>query len=82
MPKFSGSYNLYAGQTKREGNILHNLLLFNLNNDVLWDEQHHKSNSDEEGDNMYDVVITHEQIQQMFTEESDDDEFFGFESIC
>ena len=24
-------------------------------------------------------MITHEQVQQMFSEESDDDEFFGFE---
>ena len=26
-------------------------------------------------------MMTREQIQQMFSEESDDDEFFGFESI-
>ena len=26
-------------------------------------------------------MMTHEQIQQMFNEESDDDDFFGFESI-
>jgi len=26
-------------------------------------------------------MMTHEQIQQMFSEESDDDEFLGFESI-
>jgi len=25
--------------------------------------------------------MTHEQIEQIFNEESDDDEFFGFESI-
>jgi len=29
---------------------------------------------------MYDDVITHEQIQQMFSEESNDIYFFGFES--
>jgi len=45
----------------------------------LWAEQYDKS--DEEGDNMYDEMMTHEQIQQMFSEESDDDEFLGFESI-
>ena len=26
-------------------------------------------------------MMTHKQIQQMFSEESDDDEFLGFESI-
>jgi len=31
--------------------------------DVLWVEQHNKSDSDEEGDNMYD------EIQQIFSEE-------------
>ena len=30
---------------------------------------------------MYDEMVTHEQIPQMFSEESDDDEFCGFESI-
>ena len=34
----------------------------------------------DEGDDMYDDMMTHEQIQQMFSEESDDDEFLGFES--
>jgi len=47
--------------------------------DVLWTEQHDKSDTDEEGDNMYDDM-TQEQIQQMFSKESDDD-FLGFESI-
>ena len=49
--------------------------------DVLWAEQYDKSDtdSDEEGDNMYDDMMTHEQIQQMFNEDSDDDEFLGFE---
>jgi len=42
----------------------------------LWDEQHDKSgtDSDEEGDDMYDDMMTHEQIQHMFNEDSDDDE--------
>jgi len=46
--------------------------------DVLSAEQCDKSDTDseEEGDEM----VTHEQIQQMFSEESDD-EFGGFESI-
>ena len=39
--------------------------------DVLWAEQYDKSD-------MYDDMMTHEQIQQMFSEESDDDEFLGF----
>ena len=30
--------------------------------DVLWDKQHDKSDSDEEGDDMYDNMMTHEQI--------------------
>ena len=46
----------------------------------MWDEQYEKSDSDEEGDSMYDDMMTHKQIQQMFSEESDD-ELFGFESI-
>ena len=48
--------------------------------DVLWDEQHDKSDtdSDEEGDKMYDDMMIYEQIQQKFNEYSDDDEFFGF----
>jgi len=45
--------------------------------DILWDEQHDKS--DEEGEVMYDDMMTHEQIQQMFNEDGDDDEFVGFE---
>ncbi|KAK2145597.1 hypothetical protein LSH36_669g01023 [Paralvinella palmiformis] len=52
--------------------------------EVLWDEQHDKSDtdSDEEGKNMYGDMMTYEQIQQMFNEDSDDDdEFLGFESI-
>jgi len=46
----------------------------------LWVEQHDKSDTDsnKEGDDMYDDMMTHEQIQQMFSEESDDDEFWGF----
>ena len=34
-------------------------------------------NSEEEGQ-MYDDMKTHEQITQMFNEDSDDDEFWGF----
>ncbi|KAK2156474.1 hypothetical protein LSH36_212g00023 [Paralvinella palmiformis] len=51
--------------------------------DVMWAEQYDKSNtdSDEEGNDMYDDMMTHEQIQQMFSEDSDDDEFWGFESV-
>jgi len=47
----------------------------------LWAEQHDKSDtdSDKEGDDMYDDMMIHEQIQQMFIEDSDDDEFLGFE---
>ena len=30
---------------------------------------------------MYDDMMTHEQIQRMFSKESDDVEFLGFESI-
>ena len=39
----------------------------------LWDEHHNKSDtdSDEEDDEMYDDMLTHEQIQQMFSEDSD-----------
>jgi len=47
--------------------------------DELWNEHHNKSDSDEE---MYDDMLTHEQIQQMFNEDSDDDKYFGFEYIC
>ena len=41
-------------------------------------EHYEKSDtdSDEEGDDMYDDMMTHEQIQQMFSEESDDDFLF------
>jgi len=42
---------------------------------------HDKSDtdSDEEGINMYNAMMTHQHIQQMFNEDSDDDEFLGFE---
>ena len=46
-----------------------------MKDDVLWAEQPDKSDTDSEEDNMYNDVMTHEQIQQMFSEESDDDEF-------
>jgi len=47
----------------------------------LWAEQYDKSNTDsnEEGNDVYDDMMTHKQIQQMFIEENDDDEFLGFE---
>jgi len=46
--------------------------------DIFLDEQHDKSDtdSDEEDEDMYDYMMTHE---QMFNEGSDDDEFLGFE---
>ena len=46
---------------------------------LLWAEQHDKSDtdSDKEGDKMYDDMMTHEQIQQMFNEESDDEAFLN-----
>jgi len=47
--------------------------------DELWDEHHNKSDTDKETDKMYDDMLTHEQIQQMFNEDSDDDKFLGFE---
>ena len=52
-----------------------------IEDDVLWDKQHDKydTDSDEEGDKMYDDMLTHEEIQQMFNEDSDDDEYLGFE---
>jgi len=50
-----------------------------MEDDILWDKQHEKFDSDEEGNDMYDDTITHEQIQQMFNEDSDDDEFLSFE---
>jgi len=34
--------------------------------------------TDKEGGKMFDDMMTHEQIQQMFSEENDDDEFLGF----
>ena len=36
--------------------------------DVLWDEQHDKSDtdSDKEGDEMYDDMMTHEQIKHKY----------------
>ena len=45
-----------------------------MEDDVLWAEQYNKSDTDskEEGDDMYDDTERHEQI---FSEESDDDEF-------
>jgi len=53
-----------------------------MEDDVLWAEKFDKSDTDseEESDDMYDETVTHEQ-QQIFSEESDDDEFCGFESI-
>jgi len=54
-----------------------------MEDDVLWAKQYEKSDTDseEDGDDMYDEMVTHKQIQQMFSEESDDVEFFGFESM-
>ena len=51
-----------------------------MEDDVLLAEEYDKFNtdSDEEGNNMNDDRMAHE---HMFIEESDDDEFFGFESI-
>jgi len=46
-----------------------------MEDDELWDEHHNKSDTDEEGDEMYDDMLTHE---QMFNEDSDDGEFLGF----
>ena len=43
-----------------------------------WDEQHDKSDSDEEGDDMYDDMMSYEQIQHMSDEDIDDDEFWSF----
>jgi len=40
----------------------------------------HYGNERTAADNMTTCMMTHQQIQQMFSEESDD-EFFGFESI-
>jgi len=49
----------------------------------LWVEQYDKSDTDseEEGDDLYADMTTYEQKWQMFSEESDDEEYFGFESI-
>jgi len=57
-------------QSKR----VHYYNLDGTEDDVLWAEQYDKSdtNSEEEGDDMYDEMVTHKQIQQMFSEESDD----------
>jgi len=51
-----------------------------MEDEVLWDEQHNKSDIDsiEEGDEMYNDMMIHQQIQQNFNEESDD-KCFGFE---
>jgi hypothetical protein len=49
-----------------------------MEDDVLCAEHCDKS---DEGDDMYDDMMTHEQIQQMFSEESDCDGFWCFESI-
>jgi len=43
-----------------------------MEDDVFWDEQHNKSNFDEEDDMYNGDMMIHE---QMFSEESDDDEF-------
>jgi len=37
------------------------------------------TDSNKEGDNIYDDMMTHKQIWQMFSEESDDDECLCFE---
>ena len=76
---------LYAGHTKRESNeYMNNKQIYQVcflcclsNPNKLWAEQYDKSDNDfeEEGDKMYDEMVTHE---QMFSEESDDDEFWGF----
>ncbi|KAK2148097.1 hypothetical protein LSH36_516g01009 [Paralvinella palmiformis] len=42
--------------------------LYGTEDDELWDEHHDKSGSDEEGDEMYDDMLTREQIQQIFNE--------------
>ncbi|KAK2143665.1 hypothetical protein LSH36_823g01024 [Paralvinella palmiformis] len=44
--------------------------------DVLLAEQYDRSDTDEEGDDMYDETVTHEQIQRMFMKRVDDDDFF------
>ena len=49
-----------------------------MEDDVLRAEQYDKSDTDSD---MYDDMMTHEQIPQVFSEESDDDEFLGSESI-
>jgi len=50
--------------------------------DVLWDEQHDKSDtdSDEEGDEMHDGLMKQKHIQQNYLdEESEEDEVLDFE---
>ena len=56
------------------------MILDGTEDDVLWPEQYGKSDTDSEkqGDVMYDEMMTHEQIQQMLSEESDYDEYLGF----
>jgi len=39
------------------------------------------TNSEEKGNDMYYEMVIHKQTQQMFSEESDDDEFWCFESM-
>jgi len=41
-----------------------------MEDDVLWDEQYDKSDTDsaKEGDEMYDDMMTREEIQKMFSE--------------
>ena len=51
--------------------ISNDLDLDGSEDDVLGAEQYDKSDTDsnQEGDDMYDDMMTHEQIQQMFSEE-------------
>ena len=51
---------------------------------ILWAEQYDKFYTDcnEEGNNMYNDMMTHEKIQQMFSEESDDDIFLILNQYC
>ena len=49
--------------------------------DVLWAEQYDKSDTNSNEGDMFDDMMTHEQIQQMLSKESDDEEFWGFISI-
>jgi len=48
-----------------------------MEDDVLCEYDKSDTDSDEEGDDMYDDMMTDEPIQQMFSEESDDGEFWG-----